>query len=52
LAGVIASSVPVGNGSMSWIVGQLENGSYITGANLKIRIRSTDGSFLAVREIK
>jgi len=49
VAGTIASSVDSATGSYSWTVGRLENGSYTTGSNLKIRIRTTDGSASTVR---
>jgi len=40
LAGTIVSSFPVTDGRLPWIVGRLFNGTFVTGGNLKIRIRS------------
>jgi len=50
--GVIASGVPVSAGSFTWTVGRLENGSFVTGSNLKIRIRSEDGQSMAEMKIR
>jgi len=47
VAGTIASSVDSATGSYSWTVGRLENGSFVTGTNLKIRISTPDGSVSA-----
>jgi len=44
VVGTISSAVPVSAGAFTWMVGRLENGSYTTGSNLKIRIRTPGGS--------
>ncbi len=51
-AGVIASSVSASTETFSWTVGRLYNGSFVTGQNLKIRIRTEDGAILAEKEIR
>jgi len=47
VAGVIDASVPAASGGYSWTVGRLGNGTYVTGSNIKIRIRTPDGSSMA-----
>jgi len=52
LVGAIASDVPAGNGTFTWMVGQLQNGSFVTGTNLKIRIRTAAGAVVVEQEIR
>ncbi len=42
--GTVATGVNAAAGSYAWTVGRLQNGSYVTGQNLKIRIRTADGA--------
>ncbi len=44
LLGVVATGVPAAAGAFTWTVGQLADGSYHSGPDLKIRISSGDGS--------
>jgi len=50
--GTIASSVDAAAGTYTWVVGRLQNGSFVTGNNLKIRIRTASGAVLAEKEIR
>jgi len=52
VAGTITSSVDAATGSFTWTVGQLANGSFVTGQNLKIRISSAAGTVLVEQEIQ
>jgi len=36
---VVADSVPATDGSYTWTVGRLANGTWVTGSNTRIRIR-------------
>jgi len=49
--GTIVSAVDAASGSYSWTVGRLENGSFVRGPGLKIRIRTTSGLVLAEKEV-
>jgi len=40
VVGTIALSVDAAAGTYSWTVGRLESGNFVTGTNLKVRIRS------------
>ncbi len=51
LLGVIATGIPPGDGSYSWTVGRMVDGTFRTGTNLKIRIRTTPGQVLAMAEL-
>lgn len=46
LLGVIATGIAPGAGSYSWTVGRLADGTFRSGQNLKIRIRTTTGQTL------
>jgi len=52
LVGVITSSVAASAGTFSWTVGQLANGQFITGPNLKIRIHTASGLVLGEKKIQ
>ncbi len=45
--GTVAEGISAASGSFAWTVGRLSNGQFVTGSNLKIRIRTTTGSVLA-----
>ena len=47
LLGVIATGVAPATGSYTWTVGRLADGTFRTGTNLKIRIRTGSGQLLA-----
>jgi len=47
VAGTIASSVAASAGSYTWTVGRLESDTFVTGTNLKIRIRTPDNAVAA-----
>jgi len=51
VAGTIAPTVPVGSGTFLWVVGRLANNTFISGGNLKIRIRTSDGQAVAETNI-
>jgi len=50
VAGTIAT-VPASPGSYSWTAGRLENGNFVMGSNMKIRIRTASGTVLAEHRI-
>jgi len=52
VVGTIASSVEASAGTFNWIVGKLADDSFVTGQNLKIRIRTVDGQTLAERSLR
>lgn len=47
LLGVIATSLAPASGSFTWTVGRLADGTFRSGANLKIRIRTASGRVMA-----
>lgn len=47
LLGVIAAGIPPTLGTLTWTVGQLVDGTFRTGQNLKIRIRTASGRAVA-----
>jgi len=47
LLGVIATGIAPASGSFTWTVGRLADGTFITGTNLKIRIRTASGQVMA-----
>ena len=47
LLGVIATGVAPASGSFTWTVGRLADGTYRSGQNLKIRIRTASGRVMA-----
>jgi len=47
LLGVIATGIAPASGSFTWTVGRLADGAFITGTNLKIRIRTASGRVMA-----
>jgi len=49
--GTVATGVNAASGSYSWTVGRLANGQFVTGQNLKIRIRTVDGAVSASMDI-
>jgi hypothetical protein len=49
VVGTIASAVPATDGAFAWTVGRLSDGTWVTGSNLKIRIRTSAGQI--VREL-
>jgi len=52
VVGTIAASVDAAAGSYTWSVGRLENGSFVGGSNLKIRISTAAGAVVAEQEIR
>ena len=48
LLGVIATGLAPASGSYTWTVGRLADGTFRTGTNLKIRIRTASGALAAV----
>lgn len=46
LLGVIATGIAPASGSFTWTVGRLADGTYRSGANLKVRIRTASGRTL------
>ena len=51
LLGVIASGIAPGSGSYTWTVGRLADGTYRTGSNLEIRIRTASGPVLGTAQL-
>jgi len=49
--GTIAT-VPANQGNFTWTVGRVENGSFISSGNLRIRVRTPNNSAMAEREIR
>jgi hypothetical protein len=47
LLGVIATGIAPASGSYTWTVGRLVDGTFLSGTNLKIRIRTASGQFLS-----
>jgi len=43
----VATGVNAASGTYNWTVGRLANGQFVTGSNLKIRIRTADGAVSA-----
>jgi len=52
VVGTVAASVDAAAGSYTWSVGRLENGSFVSGSNLKIRISTAVGAVVAEQEIR
>jgi len=52
LAGVIGSDIAASVGSFNWTVGKLADDTFVTGQNLKIRIRTVDGQTMAEMKIR
>jgi len=52
VAGTIATGVAATAGSFSWTVGKLADDTFVTGSNLKIRIRTVDGQSQAEVRLK
>ncbi len=51
LLGVIATGIAPASGSYTWTVGRLADGTFRSGTNLKIRIRTAPGQVLAMAEL-
>ena len=49
LLGVIATGIAPSSGSYTWTVGRLLDGTFRTGASLKLRIRTATGAVLDIR---
>jgi len=49
LVGTISSGVAATVGTFEWTVGQLENGTFVTGSTFKIRIHGSNGSVLSTK---
>jgi len=45
--GTVATGINAASGTYAWTVGRLQNGNYVSGPNLKIRIRTADGAVSA-----
>ncbi len=52
LLGVIATGIPPGDGSYSWTVGRMVDGTFRSGQNLKLRIRTTSGQTLTEAHLR
>jgi len=51
VSGLVATGINADTGAFFWTVGRLQNGSFISGENLKIRIRSSDDAVSASMDI-